>query len=72
VSGLQLGAGVGIGDDEFLAVQGRVGTQGETAAVTTLDVDEEFLVLGAQALQEVEEDVMVPGAGDSGTFQEEQ
>jgi len=31
----------------------RIGLEGETTGILTLDIDEEFLVLGAEAVQEL-------------------
>src|SRR5579862_546180 len=49
---LQLGSVRGVGDEELFLVIGRVAPEGQPARVFSLDLDEEFFVLGAEALED--------------------
>jgi len=51
--GSELDAGVGVSHDELFVVKSRIGPEHEAARITTLQLDEQFLVFFLQAFQDV-------------------
>ena len=51
--GFQFLASLGVGDHEFLLMEGRIGAKDQASDVAALDVDEVLLVIGSQAVEQV-------------------